>query len=57
MRKDEIAAYLVSLHTLVNAQSASVHNPSAMLTAEYDKYWAMLKDIIQQEDEDEARKR
>jgi len=55
MTKREIAAYLVSLHSLMQAQSASIHNPSTVLAAEYAKHWGLLKEAIQKEDEDDAR--
>lgn len=54
MTKVEIASYLVSLHTLLEAQSKGAHSiPSAVLGAEYDRHWVMLK----QEIENEARNR
>lgn len=56
--KYELASYLVSLHTLLEAQSKSSHSiPSTVLAAEYEKNWGDLKDIITKEAEDETRKR
>lgn len=52
MDKDEIASYLVSLHTLLEAQSKGVGAvPSTILADEYSKYWALLKSTIQEENE------
>lgn len=54
--KYEIASYLVSLHSLLEAQTkgqASV--ASSVLWAEYEKHWGMLKDMINKENENEAR--
>lgn len=56
MNKAEIASYLVSLHTLLEAQSKGVVSvPSTTLGDEYNKYWDQLKSIITKENEDEAR--
>lgn len=57
MDKLELSAYLVNLHTLMQAQTASVSMASQTLAAEYDKHWGLLKDAIAKENEDEARKR
>lgn len=47
MNKAEIASYLVSLHTLMEAQYHSPHAiPSAALAAEYNHYWDLLKQEI-----------
>lgn len=57
MTKAEIASYLTSLLTLIEAQDTSgVHNRSAVLAAEYNKHWDMLKETIQKENDDEARR-
>lgn len=56
MTKDKIASYLVSLHTLLDAQTKGVHSvPSTSLAVEYEKHWALLKETIQKENEDETR--
>lgn len=56
MRKDEIALYLVSLHTLLEAQSKAAGGvPNTVLADEYEKHWAMLKSTITQENDNEAR--
>lgn len=56
--KYEIASYLVSLHTLLEAQSKGAHSiPSTTLAAEYERNWSLLKDIITKENDDETRKR
>lgn len=56
MTKSEIASYLVSLHTLLDAQTKGVHSvPSTSLAVEYEKHWALLKETIQKENEDETR--
>lgn len=56
MEKAALAGYLVSLHTLINAQtSAQSSVGSKILAAEYDKHWALLKDTIKQENESETR--
>lgn len=56
MDKAEIASYLVSLHTLMEAQSKGSHSiPSIVLADEYEKHWALLKDTITKENK-HARK-
>lgn len=56
MNKAELAQYLVNLSTLLDAQNRSAAAvPSQVLTAEYDKHWAMLKDAIAKEPTDETR--
>lgn len=56
MNKAEIASYLVSLHTLMDAQFANpVADVSQTLAAEYAKHWGLLKDIIIEERDNEAR--
>jgi hypothetical protein len=58
MTKQEIVSYLAGLLTLMEAQDTSgVHNRSQILGAEYNKHWDILKSTIQQENDDEARKR
>jgi hypothetical protein len=50
MNKAEIASYLNSLHSLIEAQSKGAHSlASTTLSNEYDKYWALLKDEIAKE--------
>lgn len=49
MLKHDLAAYLVNLHTLLSAQASNVANPSAVLSAEYDRAWAQLKSEIENE--------
>lgn len=40
----------------MEAQSKSAHAvPSAVLAEEYEKHWGLLKEAIQEENEDEAR--
>ncbi len=47
MRKQDMAEYLVSLNTLMKEQFAGPSAiPSAVLTAEYHKYWSLLKQQI-----------
>lgn len=54
--KYDIASYLVSLHTLLEAQSKGAHSiPSTVLAAEYDREWDKLKVIVTKEQEDETR--
>lgn len=56
MTKAEIAQYLVNLHTLLNAQTATGNAvPSTTLAAEYDKHWTMFKDAVSKETTDETR--
>lgn len=58
MNKAEIASYLVSLHTLMEAQSKVGYSiPSQSLAVEYDKHWKMLKDAIAKEPDDETGNR
>lgn len=50
MKKSEIASYLVSLNTLMEAQSKGVSAlPSRVLAAEYQLYWEMLKSKIMED--------
>lgn len=49
MNKYELAQYLVNLHTLLQAQTSSVHNASATLVAEYERCWDQLKENINDE--------
>jgi hypothetical protein len=54
MNKAELASYLVSLHTLLDAQSKSAHSlPSTTLAEEYDRTWGQLKDAIAKERNDD----
>lgn len=54
MNKAELASYLVSLHTLLDAQSKGAHSiPSATLAEEYERTWGQLKDAIAKEQNDE----
>lgn len=55
MQKHEIAGYLSSLHSLLMAQTMGQHSlPNTVLATEYEKYWDLLKDAIEKENEDEA---
>lgn len=55
MNKAERAGYLVSLHTLIDAQTkAVVSTASKTLGDEYEREWKALKEQIQQEQEDET---
>lgn len=57
MNKFELAAYLVNLHTLMDAQFANpVADVSQTLAAEYEKHWGLLKEAIAKENGHEARK-
>lgn len=52
--KYEIASYLVSLHTLLDAQMRSGHAiTSPILADEYERQWEELKSLINQEQTDE----
>lgn len=54
MDKIALASYLVSLHTLLEAQSKGVTSvPSTVLATEYNKYWDLLKQAIEEEKSDE----
>lgn len=46
MSKIEIATYLASLDYLMKAQAAAGNTVSQLLSAEYMKYWTLLKDKI-----------
>lgn len=51
--KFEMAAYLVNLHTLLDAQSKGAGAiPSTTLASEYERQWGALKKEIE---DDEAR--
>jgi hypothetical protein len=53
MDKADLAQYLVNLHTLLAAQGSGAHSvPSAVLSAEYDRNWALLKQEIEKDDTD-----
>jgi len=50
MDKPTLVQYLANLHTLLAAQSSGAHSvPSAVLSAEYDRNWALLKEKIADE--------
>lgn len=50
MNKSELASYLVSLHTLIEAQMKSAHSiVSPTLGQEYERCWVQLKEAIQDE--------
>lgn len=53
--KYEIAEYLVNLHTLLDAQQRTVTLPSTTIAEEYNRQWAVLKDLINQEQSNETR--
>lgn len=57
MNKQDLAQYLVNLHTLMDAQKAIGANPSTIFADEYQKVWDLLKSTITKENEDEARNR
>lgn len=55
MKKYDTAQYLVNLVTLIEFQKASgAHNPSKVLSTEFEKGWEVLKRQIM-EVEDETR--
>lgn len=57
MNKADTASYLVSLHTLIEAQSKGAYSlASKWLGEEYTKHWGILRDTITKEHEDDARK-
>jgi hypothetical protein len=50
MNKADLASYLVSLHTLLDAQSKGAHAiPSTTLAEEYNRTWGQLKELIAKE--------
>lgn len=54
MDKAELATYLVNLHTLMQAQTASSHAlASSVLAKEYEKHWGLLKETITNEEKDD----
>lgn len=56
MNKTEIASYLVSLHTLIDAQTKGQTSVASMILAdEYEKHWGLLKEAITKEKDDETR--
>jgi hypothetical protein len=62
MTKQELAEYLVDLHTLLDAQFKTVTVPSQLIGAEYDRVWTEFKGILAKEElerrkEDETRQR
>lgn len=57
MNKAEFASYLVSLHTLIEAQMKSAHSiPAPILAAEYERCWDQLKEKIKDETRQSADK-
>lgn len=57
MNKQDLAQYLVNLHTLMTAQSQGQHSMvSNTLAQEYERVWGELKETIKKEQENEARK-
>jgi hypothetical protein len=56
MNKADIASYLVSLHTLLEAQSKGQTSiPSRTLAEEYERQWGKLKRCIEEEQANERR--
>lgn len=56
MNKADTASYLVSIHTLLEAQSKGAHSiPSQVLAQEYEREWANLKKLINEDQENETR--
>lgn len=56
MNKADTASYLVSIHTLLEAQSKGAHSiPSRVLAQEYEREWANLKKLINEDQENETR--
>lgn len=52
MTKQERAAYLVNLSTLINGQFKSPHIPTQELGDEFNKHWDILvKEICEAKDE------
>lgn len=51
MDKYQQAAYLVNLHTLLEAQEATAINKSSVLLQEYNEAWAEFKADIQEAQE------
>ncbi len=56
MNKADLAQYLVNLHTLMAAQASGIANPSQTLAAEYERGWAELKSIIEDEQKKGSKK-
>lgn len=53
MNKAELAAYLVSLHSLMEAQEATARVKSHWLVNEYMKTWQEFQDAVTNERKDE----
>lgn len=51
MNKTELAQYLVNLHTLLAAQTSGTSAPSAVLSAEYERNWKLLKEEIEKDEQ------
>lgn len=49
MNKQDLAMYLVNLHTLMQAQTSNVSLASTTLTEEYNRCWDQLKEVIKNE--------
>jgi hypothetical protein len=56
MDKAQLASYLVNLNSIVEAQDKGANPRSHALGREYDRHFTKLKELIQKEEEDEARK-
>ena len=56
MNKTELASYLVNLIAIMESkEDASIHRGQTLIK-EYEKHYAMLRDMLGKEHEDEARK-
>lgn len=55
MTKNEIAEYLVNLHTLMEAQDDVGLNKSTLLADEYNKHWGLLRTEIEKENDNEPK--
>lgn len=49
MNKQDLAMYLVNLHTLMQAQTSNVSLASTTLADEYARCWDQLKEVIKNE--------
>lgn len=56
MDKAQLASYLCSLQSIVEGQEDAALQRSTVLTDEYNRTFAKLKETIQKEQEDEAGK-
>lgn len=57
MDKKDQAGYLVSLHTLIEAQSKGQHSlASQTLAEEYERAWGEFKETLRKEQEDAKQK-